>query len=184
MLYKENESARRQEKNLMKSSDKGTQFKIGAVPWNKDKKGVQVGFWLGKTRPSPSQETREKMRMARAKQVMTLEHRQKIADSRRGEKNWMWRGGVTAINKVIRKSVLYREWREAVFKRDGYLCVIGGKEHGSNIHADHIKPFSLFPELRFELSNGRTLCVPCHLKTATSGNRLKVANLNTALYGS
>jgi len=26
-----------------------------------------------------------------------------------------------------------------------------------------------FPELRFEPSNGRTLCVPCHKKTGTFG---------------
>lgn len=26
------------------------------------------------------------------------------------------------------------------------------------------KPLSLYPDLRFELSNGRTLCKPCHEK--------------------
>jgi 5-methylcytosine-specific restriction endonuclease McrA len=33
------------------------------------------------------------------------------------------------------------------------------------LEADHIKPWAYFPSLRFELSNGRTLCRPCHDKT-------------------
>lgn len=32
---------------------------------------------------------------------------------------------------------------------------------------DHIKPFAYYPDLRFELSNGRTLCIDCHKKTDT-----------------
>lgn len=32
---------------------------------------------------------------------------------------------------------------------------------------------SNFPELRFELSNGRTLCVECHQKTDTYGEKAK-----------
>ena len=53
------------------------------------------------------------------------------------------------------------EWRKAVFQRDNYTCVWCNK---SNIyfHADHIKPFAYFPELRFEGSNGQTLCANCH----------------------
>ena len=44
------------------------------------------------------------------------------------------------------------------------MCIIGGKGHGSKLNADHIKPFSLYPELRLIVENGRTLCVDCHKK--------------------
>src|SRR3990167_741365 len=88
-----------------------------------------------------------------------------------GAKNPMWRGGITGWQKQIRNSIEYRLWREAVFKRDNYQCIWGGKDHGTKLHADHIKPFAYFPELRFAIDNGRTLCIDCHRKTDTFGKR-------------
>lgn len=62
------------------------------------------------------------------------------------------------------------EWKKAVFERDNYTCQIC-KTRGVKLEADHIKPYEYFPELRLELSNGRTLCVPCHRQTPTWGRR-------------
>jgi hypothetical protein len=83
-----------------------------------------------------------------------------------------YKGGITSINKQIRKSIEYRLVREACFKRDDYTCVWCFKK-GSRINADHIKSFALFPELRFALDNLRTLCVPCHKTTETYGGKTK-----------
>src|SRR3990167_1885256 len=58
----------------------------------------------------------------------------------------------------------HKEWRGHVYKRDNYTCQMCGKK-GGDLNADHIKPWAYFPELRYELSNGRTLCVFCHRKT-------------------
>lgn len=86
-----------------------------------------------------------------------------------GEKHPNWKGGyVKHLDKRIRKSLEYRLWRKSVFERDNYTCVWCGKR-GCKLNADHIKPFAFFPELRFAIDNGRTLCVECHKTTETYG---------------
>lgn len=88
-----------------------------------------------------------------------------------GEEHYNWKGGITPINIKIRGSVEYKLWRKSVFERDDYTCVWCGIKSVKGafvlLQADHIKPFAYFPELRFAIDNGRTLCVPCHKTTDT-----------------
>jgi 5-methylcytosine-specific restriction endonuclease McrA len=77
--------------------------------------------------------------------------------------------GSVSPERRIRYSPQMSAWRQAVFERDDYTCQLCGIRGGVELNADHIKPFALYPELRFDLSNGRTLCVPCHRKTDTFG---------------
>lgn len=88
--------------------------------------------------------------------------------SMQGSNSPTWRGGLTSLNSVIRASSKYKAWRSHVFKRDNYTCQACGAR-GAKLHADHELPFALFPALRLEILNGRTLCVPCHRKTPTWG---------------
>lgn len=101
----------------------------------------------------------------------SLETRMKISLAVRGEKSGNWKGGIWAKNLGERGRIEYKLWREAVFKRDNYICQFCG-ERGGILNADHIKPFAYFPELRFSIDNGRTLCVDCHRKTDTYGWQL------------
>lgn len=104
-----------------------------------------------------------------------------------GDKHPSWKGGITPINTKIRSSLEYRLWRETVFKRDKYTCVWCGvrgrwckeKKKNIKIQADHIKPFAYYPELRFAIDNGRTLCVPCHKNTGTFGKKLTIIKQKT-----
>ena len=121
----------------------GHKAHLGKDPWNKNKKGLQIAWNRGLKNP-----------------LWTKEN------------NPNWKGGVTKENDKIRKSYKYRKWRKAIFLRDNYTCQLCGKR-GEYMHADHIKPFAYYPKLRFELINGRTLCVPCHRKTNTYGNNIK-----------
>ena len=93
-----------------------------------------------------------------------------------GEKSHFWKGGKTKQEKIIRTSAAYKKWRTEIFKRDGYICQHCGKR-GGYLHADHINPFANYPELRFDINNGRTLCVTCHQQTENYPAGLRKANV-------
>ncbi len=131
----------------------------------------------------PSLETREKISKTNRGRVVSDGWRRKISDAQRGrkrpesvrqkfvgERSHFWKGGVTKKNQIIRSSSEYKRWRLSVFERDKFTCVIC-KTKGSFLNADHIKPFALYPDLRFDINNGRTLCRECHVKTDTFGRR-------------
>ncbi len=59
----------------------------------------------------------------------------------------------------------YKAWRLAVYRRDVFTCQMPGcgrKGFSVKIQAHHIKRWAEFPELRFQLTNGITLCKRCH----------------------
>ena len=152
----------------------------GKIPWNK-----------GVKRPPFSEEWRKKLSNSlkgntRAKGfVHTKETREKISKGgvgkHCGEKSNFWKGGITPVNQLIRHSLGYRLWREAVFARDNWTCIWCGARNGNGykviLHVDHIKRFADFPELRFAIDNGRTLCVSCHRTTITYGNKIQNDNI-------
>lgn len=87
---------------------------------------------------------------------------------KRGENNPNWKGGIKSENDLIRTSQQYKEWRQKVFERDNWTCQKCDKRSKENqyivIHAHHKKPFAVFPEIRFDIDNGETLCKKCHDK--------------------
>lgn len=62
----------------------------------------------------------------------------------------------------LRATQELKRWRYDVYTRDRYTCQECGDARGGNLHAHHIKPFASHPELRFDVSNGITLCERCH----------------------
>lgn len=83
-----------------------------------------------------------------------------IGNSRRGQCAPINRSGPTPEEL---------HWRESVLNRDSYKCVFCGATE--QLEADHVKPKSVFPDLKYEVSNGRTLCKRCHCQTDTYGRR-------------
>lgn len=145
--YKHTEEAKEKNRlaHLGKKNSPETRAKISLA-----NKGVK--------KPPRSLEWRKKQRMGKIGKPLM---------HRRGENHHWWKGGLTTINNKIRHSLEYKLWRTSVFVRDNRTCIwCGSKE---DIQADHIKPFAYFPELRFAIDNGRTLCKSCHKTTETFG---------------
>lgn len=86
--------------------------------------------------------------------------RQKAKDHS-GKNHWNWKGGITPTNQVQRNSKAAKAWRKSVFMRDNYTCALCGKV-GGRLNAHHIKTWASYPELRFDINNGITLCQDCH----------------------
>lgn len=81
-----------------------------------------------------------------------------------GPNNPRWRGG---IHKADRDKAMvrpeYKQWRRAVYQRDGYDCTTcGGGTR--NLNAHHLLSWAKHPTLRYEVANGITTCADCHHK--------------------
>lgn len=154
----------------VKDTPKTREKKVIAVKkqWQDGERTISSNFIHKKPH---SEESKKKMSLAHKGNVKSLETRKKLSDALKGDKSYLWKGGKTALNTNIRHSLEYRLWRESVFERDNYTCVWCGAKSSKNnkvvLNADHIKPFAYYPELRFAIDNGRTLCIGCHKTTDT-----------------
>ena len=143
----------------------------GRTPWNKGKRNPYEADTLLKMRQANlgrapvnkgttmSPELREKI--SQATKGIKKPAISKMMSELRGPRAHSWRGGRTPKNKLIRNSKLFAIWRETIFQRDDYTCQICG-ERGGYLHAHHIRSFAEFEDLRFDISNGVTLCSQCH----------------------
>jgi len=171
------------------------------VPKNGINKGwFKKGVSIRKGVPV-SKETREKMRQAKLGKPAPMKGRErpdmkgkkhwfyggmpeqvknKIKETYKnkdtsGEKSPSWKGGVSRAYKTGYYSKEYKEWRKKVFERDGYTCQECGIKE-CYITAHHIKSFAYYPELRFDIKNGKTLCEDCHKLTDNYKGRAKTLN--------
>ena len=87
-----------------------------------------------------------------------------------GEKHWNWKGG-RSRDKHSLKDKQYKEWRLNVFKRDNFSC-LGCGQVGGDLEAHHIKSWANYPNLRYIINNGVTLCKVCHKKTDSYSKKI------------
>lgn len=108
--------------------------------------------------------------------VFSEEHLANLRKSRKekrtfGSANPNWKGGMTDINRRLRTSVEYKEWRVAALELRGNKCQKCGVCDGETceccgtkvkMHVHHVKSFAKFPESRFDPENSEVLCPKCH----------------------
>ena len=135
---------------------------VGREPWNKGKKGLQ----------QHSDETKKILSEFRTGNqyakgsVRTKEHKEAISRAHSGENNWNWKGG---CSRDTRNDKRYKKWRANIFARDDWTCQTCSRRSCSGdkvyIEAHHINSWAQYPEERYDLENGVTLCKECHALT-------------------
>lgn len=58
---------------------------------------------------------------------------------------------------------VYEKWRKDILKRDKHKCQMPNCNKKNNLQVHHIKKWANASSLRYEISNGITLCKYCHI---------------------
>lgn len=150
------------EKNPMKRSEVKEKFKGDKNPMRRPEVRAKI---KGDKNPTKRIEVKKKMSEHHTHywlgKKFSEEHRKKLSEAHKGGKTPLWKGGITPINQIIRRRLEIRLWRKAVFERDNFTCQKCGRK-GGYLVAHHIFNFAEYPELRFAIDNGITLCKECH----------------------
>jgi hypothetical protein len=152
----------------------------GRTPWNKGKIGVQISPRRGVPLPQATkdkirtkllgthlpEEQRRKISRALSGRTTwnkgvphTQEHKRKIADAHRGSRSHFWIFDRSKLKKRDKRGdVANVEWRNQVKRLDGNRCRMRGSQCRGQLEVHHILRWSDFPELRYNINNGITLC--------------------------
>ena len=103
---------------------------------------INLGRWQGES-------TRNKIRLASIGRNV-------------GEKNAKWIEDRTKLCRVSkqgeRRTSAYFFWRKSVWVRDNWKCKMSNLDCNGKIEAHHILGWKDYPELRYDINNGITLC--------------------------
>lgn len=157
--YKVTDEDRKNRSEMCKLKGIRPPSRKGLIPWNRGKTNIYSKETLKKI----SQNTSKAM----IGHLTSEETRKKIGVAHSKEKSTFWKGGISQFNRTERQILTdtfeYRQWRRIIFGRDDYICQICG-EKGGRIHANHIKKWLDYPELRLVVRNGITVCEQCDIK--------------------
>ena len=95
-------------------------------------------------------------------------------NDRKGEKHGNYIKDRTKLVTSEKKHLdtKYREWMFSVKKRDGWKCRIINADCKGRLESHHILNWKEYPELRYEINNGITLCHAHHPRGRKNEARL------------
>lgn len=93
-------------------------------------------------------------------QSIKNKERKAIPPHYKGESHYRWIKDRTKIKQywTERSNPEYKQWRKRVYERDSLKCKMHNSDCHGKIYAHHILGWTAFPELRYEVDNGITLC--------------------------
>lgn len=140
--------------------------------------------WKGKKRPPFSQEWKDNLSKSH-KGLWSGEKNYFYGKKFIGSLNPKWKlDRSTLAQKQLRNDSAYKEWRMSVYTRDKFKCAMSCEECSGKIEAHHILRWSEYPELRYSVQNGITLCTKHHPKKKKDEEQLSpyfqniITNLN------
>ena len=158
------------------------------VAWNKGKHLSQEikdklslshkGKLLGDANPAKRDDVREKLRQKKLGENNPRYGKPNWNTGKKlpemsGKNHWAWIDDRTKLAKrQERNDSAYHEWRIQVWKRDGFKCKINNEDCNGPLRAHHILGWKLYPELRYNINNGITLCQAHHPKKRAEEKRL------------
>jgi len=131
-----------------------------------------------------SDEHRKNVGLAQKGKKLSDEHKDNIRKSikklgiepphPRGEDSPTWVQDRTLLKQGEKKHLdgRYREWMGAVKKRDNWKCKIMDENCSGRLESHHILDWVNYPELRYEINNGITLCHAHHPRGRAEEKRL------------
>lgn len=114
----------------------------GRIPWNKGLKGFRAGIKRPGIIPT-------------------------------GANHWNYLKDRFSLKRQHRRGdPMYVEWRRQVYTRDNFTCKMHNSDCLGKIEAHHILGWSEYPELRYQINNGITLCHAHHPRKRAEEKRL------------
>jgi hypothetical protein len=157
-------------------------FKKGNIPWNK---GIHTGI---KSRGTTGmiawnrglkmpEEQKRKVSLSRKGKCLGDANPSKLPEVKMkisGENHYLWKKDRTQIVQywTERNNPEYKQWRLKIYRRDNYKCRIDNCDCKGRIIAHHILSWTKFPELRYNINNGITLCQFHHPRRREDEQRL------------
>lgn len=132
-------------------------------PWMK-------GFFKGRKHSEESKKIMSEVRLGKKLPESTVLKMKQLT----GEKRYNYITDRTKLVVSDKKHLdgRYRDWMKAVKNRDGWKCQISNGDCSGQLEAHHILPWRDYPELRYQVNNGITLCCFHHPRKRSEEKRL------------